>query len=69
MAAMASGFEQSFMSEMVLGDGFPLLTEDYDGGEIVRSSRYLGSEPIEVSGQDFEPPSGYERQDLARSRR
>ena len=69
MAAMTSGLEQSFMSEMVLGDGFPLMTEDYDDGEVVRTSRFLGSETVAVSDDHFEPPSGYRRNELGRGRR
>ncbi len=69
MAAMTSGLEQSFMSEMMLGDGFPLMTEDYDYGKVVRTSRFLGSETVSVSDGDFEPPSGYRRNELGLGRR
>jgi hypothetical protein len=69
MAAMTEGFEQGFMSEMVLADGFPLMTEDYEDGEITRSSRYLGSQSVEVSAEDFAAPSGYRRNELPRGRR
>lgn len=46
-------------------DGFPLISEHYDGeGKLMKRSTFESADEVAVPDAEFTPPSGYERQTL-----
>jgi hypothetical protein len=55
---------ESPMSTMALGEGFPLISENFQGGTLTRRSRFQAAEEGAIADAEFSPPSGYKKQDM-----
>jgi hypothetical protein len=58
---------QNPMSSMSLVEGFPLVSEVYLNGRLLETSRFIEAEEATVAADEFRPPAGYKRQDMAPS--
>src|SRR3972149_3617041 len=63
-AGFGSSLAENPMSSMENLGGFPLISEDFDGGTLARRSRFQSVDEVAISDDEFRPPSGYKKQDL-----
>jgi len=45
-------------------DGFPVVTRDFENGELTTESFLRSSKKVKIDPADFEPPAGYKRQQM-----
>ena len=50
--------------EMNLANGFPVVTKEFDGGELENETVLKGTSRRAIDPADFEPPSGYKRRSM-----
>lgn len=56
------GFGATMVADL---EGFSLISEDYDGNEeLIRRSTFESADDVSIPDEEFNPPSGYERQTL-----
>lgn len=68
MGPMGVLAENPMSSSMAL-EGFPLITEDFQNGTLSRRSTFKSIEEGTIADDEFIPPSGYKKQDVAASMR
>ena len=61
---LASSVGENPMSVMEKAGGFPLITENFQGGKLTRRSRFQSVEEVAISDDEFRPPSGYKKRDM-----
>lgn len=59
-----SGGPASLFEALGAMEGFPVLTKTFSDGKPVTESRLTGVEKKQASGQEFEPPSDYVREEF-----
>lgn len=61
---LASSLGENPMSVMEKTGGFPLITENFQEGNLTRRSRFQSVEEVAISDDEFMPPSGYKKRDM-----
>jgi hypothetical protein len=61
---LAGSIGENPMSVMEKAGGFPLITENFQGGNLTRRSRFQSVEEVAISDDEFMPPSGYKKKDM-----
>jgi len=57
---------ESPIQTMALGGGVPLITENYQGSKLTQRTRFQSVEETAISADEFEPPRGYKKRDIAK---
>ncbi len=60
----AGGMDDSFVAQMKEIDGFPVVTREFDDGELENESTLRSSARRTLDPSEFEPPAGYKRRSM-----
>lgn len=66
MGGFVSDLGDSVFEHMSQIDGFPVVTRQFDDGELESESTLRSAERRTLAPADFEPPAGYKRRDMTR---
>ena len=68
-AGFAGSVAESPMAAMEMAGGFPLISENFNQGQLSRRSRFQSVEDVAIPDGEFAPPGDYKKKDIGKMSR